>query len=77
VPVVLACDAQTDVHKLLSVVDMALYRAEKLGRNHVEAVIPAAPAEPDARLDSPSIVPIVGSGRAAIGAPATRSRAAS
>ena len=65
VGVTLGCDPRATVAELLSIVDRALYRAKELGRNRVETEIPSAT---DSGAGAPSIVPIIGPDRAALGA---------
>jgi diguanylate cyclase (GGDEF)-like protein len=60
VGVTLSCNPQAKVADLLSVVDVALYRAKELGRNRVETEVPN---ETGAKPDAPSIVPIIAADR--------------
>jgi len=60
--VTLGCDPGATVTELLAIVDRALYRAKELGRNRVEIEAPAAAGT---NAGAPSIVPIIGSARAA------------
>jgi len=76
VGITLGCDPHATVTDLLAIVDRALYRAKELGRNRVEAEVPA---DGEVRVGAPSIVPIIGPDRPAIApqSPGRRWRAAS
>src|SRR5271155_1260862 len=61
VGITLGCDPHATVTELLAIVDRALYRAKELGRNRVETEMPA---DGEAPVGAPSIVPIIGLDRA-------------
>jgi diguanylate cyclase (GGDEF)-like protein len=63
--VTLGFDPRTSVTELLAIVDRALYRAKELGRNRVETEMPG---DGEAPAGAPSIVPIIGPDRTAVGA---------
>ncbi len=66
VGVTFGCDPHATVTDLLAIVDRALYRAKEHGRNRVETEVPA---DGEAAVGAPSIVPIIGPDRPPIAAP--------